>query len=182
MWDSVVDIPGRIIRFAREVHTEGQHFSAGREVRSKTVDWKMFWLNITVCGYSYCSATRRSRRGSKTRGSGELARKRQRVSMQFLSLFSIGPWRVPTWTSPLFLVAVTALIPNTSFLGHSCALAIGYACMFLSPGAVVFLWQPYSPIPLVSAHSFYLPPQSWSRLPPNTRATGAHPTMGGREA
>ncbi|KAI4149024.1 MAG: hypothetical protein LQ340_004819 [Diploschistes diacapsis] len=42
--------------------------------------------------------------------------------------FSLSTYRIPTWTTPLLLlIAVTALVPNTSFLGHSCALAVGYA-------------------------------------------------------
>ncbi|THC98831.1 hypothetical protein EYZ11_001678 [Aspergillus tanneri] len=35
--------------------------------------------------------------------------------------------RIPTWTSPLVAcVMVSILMPNTSFLGHLCAIAIGY--------------------------------------------------------
>lgn len=42
---------------------------------------------------------------------------------------SIGSNRIPTWTTPLILlVFVTALVPNTSFLGHLCSVGIGYAC------------------------------------------------------
>ncbi|KAA8649768.1 rhomboid protease family protein RBD2 [Aspergillus tanneri] len=41
--------------------------------------------------------------------------------------FSLGSYRIPTWTSPLVAcVMVSILMPNTSFLGHLCAIAIGY--------------------------------------------------------
>ncbi|PLN77312.1 Gaa1-domain-containing protein [Aspergillus taichungensis] len=41
--------------------------------------------------------------------------------------FSLGSTKIPTWTSPLFVCAVvSALVPNTSFLGHMCAIAVGY--------------------------------------------------------
>ena len=44
---------------------------------------------------------------------------------------SIGSNRIPTWTTPLILlVFVTALVPNTSFLGHLCSVGIGYACQY----------------------------------------------------
>ncbi|KKK20052.1 hypothetical protein ARAM_006405 [Aspergillus rambellii] len=41
--------------------------------------------------------------------------------------FSLGNYKIPTWTSPLFAcVLVSILIPNTSLLGHLCAILIGY--------------------------------------------------------
>lgn len=41
--------------------------------------------------------------------------------------FGIGPYHVPTWTTPiLLLVFVSILVPNTSFLGHICSLGVGY--------------------------------------------------------
>lgn len=41
--------------------------------------------------------------------------------------FSIGPYKIPTWSTPLFLILViSVLIPNTSLLGHLCGAAIGY--------------------------------------------------------
>ncbi len=41
----------------------------------------------------------------------------------------IGTHQVPTWTTPLFVVlVVSALVPNTSLLGHLCGLAVGYLC------------------------------------------------------
>ena len=44
---------------------------------------------------------------------------------------SISTYRIPTWTTPLVgLIFVTALVPNTSFLGHVCSVATGYICEF----------------------------------------------------
>ncbi|RMJ27716.1 Rhomboid protein 2 [Aspergillus sp. HF37] len=41
--------------------------------------------------------------------------------------FSLGPYKIPTWTSPLLAsVFVAILVPNTSFLGHLCAILVGY--------------------------------------------------------
>ncbi|KAL4952652.1 Gaa1-like protein [Aspergillus filifer] len=41
--------------------------------------------------------------------------------------FSVGNYKIPTWTSPLLLsVLVWILVSNTSFLGHLCAILIGY--------------------------------------------------------
>ncbi|KAL3491571.1 Gaa1-like protein [Aspergillus germanicus] len=41
--------------------------------------------------------------------------------------FSLGNYKIPTWTSPLFAcVLVWILVPNTSFLGHLCSVLIGY--------------------------------------------------------
>jgi len=41
----------------------------------------------------------------------------------------IGTHQVPTWTTPLVMaLVVSALVPNTSLLGHLCGLAIGYLC------------------------------------------------------
>ncbi|MCJ1338487.1 putative rhomboid protease [Bachmanniomyces sp. S44760] len=40
---------------------------------------------------------------------------------------SISTYRIPSWTTPLaLLLIVTALVPNTSFLGHLCSLGVGY--------------------------------------------------------
>lgn len=37
--------------------------------------------------------------------------------------------RIPTWITPIALIVVTSvLIPNTSFLGHLCAVIVGYLC------------------------------------------------------
>ncbi|BCR83106.1 rhomboid protease family protein RBD2 [Aspergillus chevalieri] len=41
--------------------------------------------------------------------------------------FSIGSYKIPTWTSPLLAcIFASVLIPNTSFLGHLCAVLVGY--------------------------------------------------------
>ncbi|KAJ5217411.1 Rhomboid protein 2 [Penicillium chermesinum] len=41
--------------------------------------------------------------------------------------FSLGPYKIPTWTSPLLACAVLSiLVSNVSFLGHLCAIAVGY--------------------------------------------------------
>jgi glycosylphosphatidylinositol transamidase len=46
--------------------------------------------------------------------------------------FSLGPYKIPTWTSPLFACAfVSVLVSNVSFLGHLCAILVGYLCEFL---------------------------------------------------
>lgn len=42
---------------------------------------------------------------------------------------SLGPYKIPTWTSPLFAcVVLSILISNVSFLGHLCAILVGYIC------------------------------------------------------
>ncbi|KAJ5898775.1 Gaa1-like protein [Penicillium taxi] len=41
--------------------------------------------------------------------------------------FSLGPYKIPTWTSPLFAcVVLSILVSNVSFLGHLAAIAVGY--------------------------------------------------------
>lgn len=44
--------------------------------------------------------------------------------------FHVGSYaQVPTWTTPLVLALLTTfLVPNASFLGHLCGLAVGYLC------------------------------------------------------
>lgn len=43
--------------------------------------------------------------------------------------FSLGTTRIPTWTTPIITVLfVSFLVPSTSFLGHTCGLAVGYGC------------------------------------------------------
>lgn len=44
--------------------------------------------------------------------------------------FALGPYPIPTWTTPLITAAVLrVLVPGTtSLLGHLCALAVGYGC------------------------------------------------------
>ena len=46
-----------------------------------------------------------------------------------LTVGRIGSAKIPTWITPLALIVVTSvLIPNTSFLGHLCAVTVGYLC------------------------------------------------------
>jgi hypothetical protein len=54
--------------------------------------------------------------------------------------FTVGTVKVPTWTIPLVVAVLTAiLVPHTSFLGHICGLGIGYICKHLnSPLCTLF--------------------------------------------
>jgi len=60
--------------------------------------------------------------------------------------FTISTVQIPTWTMPLFvLVCVSALFSNTSFLGHLCALGVGYVygmgyLKILAPPEKVLRW------------------------------------------
>ncbi|OJJ49164.1 hypothetical protein ASPZODRAFT_150101 [Penicilliopsis zonata CBS 506.65] len=60
--------------------------------------------------------------------------------------FSLGTLKIPTWTSPLFAcVIVWILVPNTSFLGHLCAILVGYLLglgylKFFNPPEKVLRW------------------------------------------
>ncbi|KAK2739706.1 Glycosyl phosphatidyl inositol protein transamidase complex subunit [Onygenales sp. PD_40] len=60
--------------------------------------------------------------------------------------FSLGTYRIPTWTTPLFaIVVISALFSNTSFLGHLCSVAVGYAfglgyLKFLVPPEKILRW------------------------------------------
>ncbi|KAK0750457.1 Gaa1-like protein [Schizothecium vesticola] len=53
--------------------------------------------------------------------------------------FKVGPYSIPTWTSPIgILLAMAALVPSSSFLGHLSGLVVGYLCglgvlKFLAP-------------------------------------------------
>lgn len=43
----------------------------------------------------------------------------------------IGTHNMPTWITPLFLVlAVAALVPSSSLVGHVCGLVVGYGCEY----------------------------------------------------
>jgi hypothetical protein len=59
---------------------------------------------------------------------------------------SIGPYKIPTWTTPLILALVTSiLIPHVSLLGHLCGAAIGYLwglgyIKFLVPPEKILRW------------------------------------------
>lgn len=60
--------------------------------------------------------------------------------------FIIGTYSIPTWTTPLIgNLFVAFLIPNTSFTGHVCGLAIGYLwglgyIKFLVPSEKILRW------------------------------------------
>ena len=48
---------------------------------------------------------------------------------EVLTKCRISSAKIPTWITPLALIVVTSvLIPNTSFLGHICAVTVGYLC------------------------------------------------------
>ncbi|KAF2261013.1 hypothetical protein CC78DRAFT_522564 [Lojkania enalia] len=60
--------------------------------------------------------------------------------------FSIGPYKIPTWTTPLILVFIISfLVPNVSLVGHLCGLGIGYLwalgyIKFLVPHEKILRW------------------------------------------
>lgn len=60
--------------------------------------------------------------------------------------FTIGDYRVPTWTTPLLMIVLVAfLVPHTSFLGHLCGAFTGYLwgleyIRFLAPPEKVLRW------------------------------------------
>ncbi|KAF2144649.1 uncharacterized protein K452DRAFT_266638 [Aplosporella prunicola CBS 121167] len=60
--------------------------------------------------------------------------------------FAIGPYKIPTWTTPLiFIVITSALVPGTSLLGHLCGALIGYLwglnyIRFLAPPEKILRW------------------------------------------
>ncbi|ORY15897.1 hypothetical protein BCR34DRAFT_155763 [Clohesyomyces aquaticus] len=54
--------------------------------------------------------------------------------------FSIGPYKIPTWCTPLILVLIISfLVPNTSLIGHLSGAGIGYLWGF---GYIRFLVPP----------------------------------------
>ncbi len=60
--------------------------------------------------------------------------------------FALGPYAIPTWTTPLILLLVVSfLIPSTSLLGHLCGAAVGYLwglgyIKFLAPPEKIIRW------------------------------------------
>ena len=71
------------------------------------------------------------------------------VSLHYLpslTLPSVGPYKVPTWTTPLMLVVVTSiLVPNVSLIGHLCGAGLGYLwasgyIKFLVPPEKILRW------------------------------------------
>jgi len=59
---------------------------------------------------------------------------------------SVGPYKIPTWSTPLILIVVTsALVPNVSLIGHLCGAGLGYAwasgyIKFLVPHEKILRW------------------------------------------
>lgn len=60
--------------------------------------------------------------------------------------FAIGPYSIPTWTTPLIAnLFIAVLVPNTSFVGHLCGAAVGYLwglgyIKFLVPSEKILRW------------------------------------------
>ncbi|KKY20160.1 putative rhomboid protein 2 [Diplodia seriata] len=60
--------------------------------------------------------------------------------------FSLGPYKIPTWTTPLIFILLTSfLVPNTSLIGHLCGAFIGYLwglnyIKFLAPPEKILRW------------------------------------------
>ncbi|OJD38072.1 rhomboid protein 2 [Diplodia corticola] len=60
--------------------------------------------------------------------------------------FSLGPYKIPTWTTPLIFILLTSfLVPNTSLVGHLCGALIGYLwglnyIKFLAPPEKILRW------------------------------------------
>lgn len=89
-----------------------------------------------------------------------------------LTMFcSIGSYKIPTWTSPLLAcVFASVLIPNTSFLGHLCAVLVGYL-------------REYYNLSYIRAHA--LTPHtisSWPRIPQGLCPAREDPPMDRRQA
>jgi hypothetical protein len=63
-----------------------------------------------------------------------------------LTNISVGPYKIPTWTTPLILVLVTSfIVPNVSLIGHLCGAGIGYLwasgyIKFLVPHEKILRW------------------------------------------
>jgi hypothetical protein len=59
---------------------------------------------------------------------------------------SVGPYKIPTWTTPLILVLITSfIVPNVSLIGHLCGAGIGYLwasgyIKFLVPHEKILRW------------------------------------------
>ncbi|QBZ60612.1 hypothetical protein PoMZ_07554 [Pyricularia oryzae] len=74
------------------------------------------------------------------------------LGMEAIRTYKTNPYlviathHVPTWTTPLALcLVVSALVPNTTLLGHLCGLAVGYLSglgylKFLSPPEKILRW------------------------------------------
>ncbi|KAF2197664.1 hypothetical protein GQ43DRAFT_444046 [Delitschia confertaspora ATCC 74209] len=60
--------------------------------------------------------------------------------------FSIGPYKIPTWTTPILAIFITYfIVPSTSLLGHLCGALFGYLwglgyIRFLAPPEKILRW------------------------------------------
>ncbi|KAH6872635.1 rhomboid protein 2 [Alternaria rosae] len=60
--------------------------------------------------------------------------------------FSVGPYKIPTWTMPLILIVLTSiLVPYVSLVGHLCGAGLGYLwasgyIKFLVPHEKILRW------------------------------------------
>ena len=104
------------------------------------------------------------------------------ISTMILMLCSIGDNRIPTWTTPLApLIFVSALVPNTSFLGHLCGLAIGYVCQFCSFSSAIFKSSSL-PSDADRASQLMLFWHRWPWLPQDPCPARKDPSLGRRQA
>jgi hypothetical protein len=59
---------------------------------------------------------------------------------------SVGPYKIPTWTTPLILIVLTSiLVPYVSLVGHLCGAGLGYLwasgyIKFLVPPEKILRW------------------------------------------
>ncbi|KAF5844911.1 hypothetical protein GGP41_008855 [Bipolaris sorokiniana] len=65
---------------------------------------------------------------------------------QPLTPSSVGPYKIPTWTTPLILIVITSiLVPYVSLVGHLCGAGLGYLwatgyIKFLVPHEKILRW------------------------------------------
>jgi hypothetical protein len=70
----------------------------------------------------------------------------QPLTTSLLTQISVGPYKIPTWTTPLILVVLTSfLVPNVSLIGHLCGAGLGYLwatgyIKFLVPHEKILRW------------------------------------------
>ncbi|KAF2278264.1 uncharacterized protein EI97DRAFT_394488 [Westerdykella ornata] len=100
--------------------------------------------------------------------------------------FSIGPYKIPTWTTPLILILLTSiLVPNVSLIGHLCGAGIGYlwatnTIKFLVPPEKLLRWLE-AKLNLLGRlpHYVSVDQKTYGRygvLPSSTASGGAGPT------
>ncbi|KAG8424241.1 putative rhomboid protease [Metarhizium acridum] len=98
----------------------------------------------------------------------------------------IGTYHIPTWTTPLLMIFVVAvLIPNTSLLGHLCGVAVGYICgigylKFIAPPEWALRWiETRLNLLAVLPHYVSIDQKTYGRfgvLPSTTRSGGSNAT------